>query len=152
MPVDAKITAEVLYDLISTGKTQKQMSTELGISVPTLAKRIADIQEKQGLLLKYREIQNLQLTELQARVLEAITPEKIQEASLPQLVACYRILKDKELVSLGKPDSITGLVGYLIMLEKEQATKNTPTVDVQAYIEAEEITTELVNKEYIPKL
>jgi hypothetical protein len=42
---------------------------------------MADIQAKKGILLKYRFIRTLQSTELQVRVLEAITPEKIADAS-----------------------------------------------------------------------
>ena len=49
------------YDMTERGFTQAQMSQELGISIPTLEKRIADLQAKQGLLLKYRELQSLQL-------------------------------------------------------------------------------------------
>ncbi|MGO9374441.1 MAG: hypothetical protein ACLQBD_20415 [Syntrophobacteraceae bacterium] len=43
---------------------------------------MADIQAKEGILLKYLPIQTLQSTELQIGVLEAITPEKIADASL----------------------------------------------------------------------
>ena len=71
-------------------------------------------------MLKYRELQSLQLTELQARVLEAITPEKIAGASLKELVGAFKILKEKELVVDGKPSDIQGLVGYLLHIEKEE--------------------------------
>ena len=71
--------------------------------------------------MKYREVQGLQLTELQARVLEAITPEKIDEASLKDLVSSYKILKDRELVIDGKPSEIKGLVSYLVHMEKQEA-------------------------------
>ena len=86
-----------LLDLLEKGLPQREVARELGISIPTLAKRMSNIREKQGILLKYRDLQSLHLTELQARVLEAITPEKIEEASLRDLVLSYKILKDKEL-------------------------------------------------------
>ena len=54
-------------------------------STPTIKKRIAEIQDKQGVLLQYRNLQALHLTELQIRVLEAITPDKIEEAPLRNL-------------------------------------------------------------------
>jgi len=108
-------------DLISRGESIPTISTELGISPPTLRARIADLSKKQGLLLQYRSVQSLQLTELQARVLEAITPEKINEAPLRDLVASYKILKDKELNIEGKPSEIKGLVAHLIYLEKQEA-------------------------------
>ena len=109
-----------LYDALQQGVARKELAAMLGISTPTLSARIADLQTKQGLLLQYRNIQALQLTEMQARILEAITPDKIEEAPLKDLVLCYKVLKDKELVTEGKPSEIKGLVSYLVHMEKEQ--------------------------------
>ena len=109
-----------LYDALQQGVARKDLAAMLGISTPTLSARIADLQTKQGLLLQYRNIQALQLTEMQARILEAITPDKIEEAPLKDLVLCYKVLKDKELVSDCKPSEIKGLVSYLVQMEKEQ--------------------------------
>lgn len=114
------VDLEAVLDMLDRGATVPQISTELGISPPTLRKKIADMQSKQGLLLQYRAIQSLQLTELQARVLEAITPDKINEAPLKDLIASYKILKDKELNIEGKPSEIKGLVAHLIYLEKQE--------------------------------
>ncbi|MGO9017272.1 MAG: hypothetical protein ACLQVJ_02880 [Syntrophobacteraceae bacterium] len=108
-----------IYDLASEGKTQKEIAKELGICPITLARRMADIQAKEGILLKYRSIQTLQLTELQLRVLEAITPEKIADASLLDLAKAFKILKDAELGLKGEPFRITGLLGYLLEIERE---------------------------------
>lgn len=115
------VDMEAALDLIHRGESVPVVAAELGISPPTLRARIADLSKKQGLLLKYREIQSLQLTELQARVLEAITPEKIDSAPLRDLVMSYKILKDKEQVIEGKPSEIRGLVAHLIHLEKQEA-------------------------------
>jgi len=116
---------DVLFDFALQGMNQKEQAKELGISVPTLSRRIADIQSKHDVLLQYRALQSLQLTELQARVLEAITPEKIEDAPLKDLVLAYKVLKDKELVVEGKPSEIRGLVAHLIHLEQQEmaATK-----------------------------
>lgn len=116
-----EVDMEAVLDLLARGEKVPAISEELGISPPTLRARIADIQQKQGLLLQYRAIQSLQLTELQARVLEAITPEKIEQAPLRDLVASYKILKDKELNIEGKPSEIKGLVAHLIYLERQDA-------------------------------
>ena len=115
------VDMEAALDLLMRGESVPTIATELGISAPTLRSRIADLQEKQGLLLQYRTIQSLQLTELQARVLEAITPEKINDAPLRDLVTSYKILKDKELNIEGKPSEIKGLVAHLIYIEKQEA-------------------------------
>lgn len=122
----ADIDTEELLKLLDLGPNQKEMASQLGVSVPTLSRKIADIQSKQGLILKYRALQSLQLTELQARVLEAITPEKIDEAPLRDLVGAYRILKDKELVTDGKPTEIKGLVAYLVEMEKQELALSAP--------------------------
>jgi DNA-binding Lrp family transcriptional regulator len=113
-----EVDMNAALDLIMRGETIPTVAEELGISPPTLRARVADISKKQGLLLQYRSVQSLQLTELQARVLEAITPEKIAEANLRDLVMSYKILKDKEQVMEGKPSEIKGLVAHLIHLEK----------------------------------
>ena len=95
-----------------------EMAKELGVSHVTLAKRMADIQAKHGILLKYRSIQTLQLTALQFSILEAITPEKIESASLLDFVKAFKILKQAELGIKGEPFKITGLVGYLTAIEE----------------------------------
>jgi hypothetical protein len=90
--------------------------------------------QTQGLILKYRALQSIQLTELQCRVLEAITPEKINEAPLKDLVGAYKILKDKELITDGKPTEIKGLVAYLVAMEKQELAleKDDSIVDIAA--------------------
>ena len=121
-----------MLDLLEQGFSQTEVASELGVSAPTLAKKIADIQSKQGLILKYRALQSIQLTELQCKVLEAITPEKINEAPLKDLVGAYKILKDKELVVDGKPTEIKGLVAYLVEMERQSLAleKDDNVVDI----------------------
>lgn len=124
-----ELDMDVALDLLERGETIPTIAFELGVTPPTLRARIRDLQEKQGVLLQYRNLQSLQLTELQARVLEAITPEKINDASLKDLVSAYKILKEKELVVEGKPSEIKGLMAHLIYLEKQEASLNTPADD-----------------------
>jgi DNA-binding Lrp family transcriptional regulator len=134
------------FDMASVGVPQKEMAKTLGLSIPTLEKNIAELTAEQGVILKYRELQSLQLTKLQARVLEAITPDKIAEASLQELVVAFKILKDKELVVDGKPNEIHGLVGYLVQLEKaELAAKCTVIEDGTVEIDGEVIDVDVEN-------
>ena len=111
-----------IHALSSQGMTQKEMAKELGVSHVTLAKRMADLKAKQGVLLKYRSLQTLDLTSLQSRILDNITPEKMKEASLVELATAFKILKKAELgMEPDKgPGKISGLVGYLIQIEKEE--------------------------------
>jgi transposase-like protein len=145
IPVDM----EAALDLLSRGEKVPAIAKELGINQYTLRNRIADLQQKQGLLLQYREIQSLQLTELQARVLEAITPEKIEDANLRDLIASYKILKDKELVVEGKPSEIRGLVAHLIHLEKQEAACS---VNHSIFEDDEEVLVEASTKDLVSQL
>ena len=147
---DIELNTEILHDLLSKGVPKSAIASDLGISVHSLNKTISELQAGQGLLLKYRELQHLQLTGLQAKVLEAITPEKIEGASLIELVSAFKVLKDKELVIQGKANNITGIVGYLVQLEKEEAQGNEP-IDVEAYEEALSCCTSVVEND-LPKL
>jgi predicted transcriptional regulator len=149
---DTELNTEILHDLLSKGVPRTSIASDLGISVHTLNKTITELQHGQGLLLKYRELQHLQLTGLQAKVLEAITPAKIEAASLVELVSAFKVLKDKELVINGKATSITGIVGYLVQLEKEEALGNEP-IDVEAYEEMLEACSDAVEvNNCMPKL
>jgi len=129
------------FDMASVGMPQKEIASVLGLSIPTLEKNIAELTAEQGVILKYRELQSLQLTKIQARVLDAITPDKIAEASLGELVVAFKILKEKELVTDGKPGEIHGLVGYLVQLEKAELASKMPVVvtDGAVIIDGEEI-------------
>jgi len=115
-----------LLDLAERGYNQKQIAETLGVSTTTISKRIAIIQQEQGVLLQYRNLQSLQLTSLQARILEAITPEKIMLASLKDLILCFKILKDKEHLIDGKPTELKGMLSLLVQLEKEDFAAGAP--------------------------
>lgn len=132
---EKEVDVERLLDFCQAGLPQKEMAEELGVSIPTLAKRMSEVREKQGILLQYRDLQSLQLTSIQARILEAITPQKINEAPLRDLILAFRILKDKEQNIEGKPTEIKGLVHYLLEIEKQEMCE-----------EVEEYTTEEFNE------
>ena len=139
----ALIDSNSLVDMATAGWTQKDMADELGVSIPTLSRKIAELQSSQNVLLQYRALQSLELTKLQNEILEHITPEKIAEAPLRDLVVAYKILKDRELVIEGKPTEIKGLLGYLVQLEKEDAACQSP-VDVD-FEEAKDEESDLPN-------
>ncbi|MCK5015649.1 MAG: hypothetical protein KAS32_01140 [Candidatus Peribacteraceae bacterium] len=125
-----EVDTEILFDLIEKGGKRADIAAELGMSSRTLSYRISEIQEKQGLILQYRALQNIQLTEIQANILEHITADKIEEAPLRDLVFAYKVLKDKELVEVGKPTDIKGMMHYLIELEKQELAGKEPVKDI----------------------
>lgn len=133
-----EISNEVLLDMLEKGFSPPEIAKEVKVTPPTIRNRIAKLQQEQGVLLQYRSLENLRLTELQHAILEAITPDKIAEAPLDKLVQAFKILKEKELVMTGNPTEIKGLVGYLVQLEKEElAAKDAVDVEVHTLTEDE---------------
>ena len=113
------IDDEALLQKREERKTLKQISHEMGVSIPTLSRRIAYLQYNKGELTKYREIEGLHLTMHQLRVLEAITPEKLGNASFLELIKAYDILGRMQKKTEGKDRfKIDGLVDSLLWLDK----------------------------------
>lgn len=148
------VDTEVLFDMMEKGTKRMDIAQQLGMSSRTLSRRITEIQEKQGLILQYRALQNLQLTELQATILENITADKIEEAPLRDLVFAYKTLKDKEATDIGKPSDIKGMMHYLIELERRDvAGKEEPLNVDEDVIDIGEMDVDLNNlKETMPNL
>ena len=139
------INPDIIMDLCEKGFSPKEIGEVVGATPPTIRSRIAEMQKNQGVILQYRQLQDLRLTELQHAVLEAMTLEKIADAPLSVLVQAFKILKDKELVANGKPTDIKGLVGYLLEVEKMESAievKNDNDLDSN-FIEMESSSTSI---------
>lgn len=119
MPQLLNIDDSAIKDCLETGMTITQTAEVLGCSRSTISRRISQLNIDKGLLSEYRELQHLQLTQLQAQILEAITPEKIEQAELRDLVSAFRVLKEKEQEVSSSTQSMKGLVSYLVHIEKE---------------------------------
>jgi len=143
-----EVNFDDLMEAGEQGLSMQDMSSEFGISVPTLSRRVAELTKMATGLVKYRAVQALELTALQARVLSAITQEKIDDAPLKDLVGAFKILKDKELVMEGKPSEIKGLIGLLVQLEKEDLTVRTAVREEQIL----DVTPVVVEDDGVPKL
>lgn len=116
------IDEEILLEKRSQKKSIKEISSEMGISTATLSRRIAELENREGILTKYRELQNLQLTALQFRILQAIRPDMIESATLTELVRCYSILRKAESSTLGIGKiRVSGLVQYLVEMERNES-------------------------------
>ena len=118
MPKRKNIDEIALLTKRGEGKNLKKISEEMGVSVPTLSRRIAVLKYQKGILTKYRQLQGLQLTELQARILESINSEKIENASLADLLKAFHVLKKAEIAIRGKESfKVWGLLAHLQALE-----------------------------------
>lgn len=114
-----EIDIQALLEKRAERKTLKVISREMGVSETTLSRRIADLQYKKGALTKYREIMGLHLTMHQTRILEAITPEKLEQASFLELIKAYDLLVRMEKKTEGKDRfKIFNLVDHLLWLDK----------------------------------
>ena len=104
--------------------SQEGLGARAPVPLSTDVKYIQGAAEKltaeESALAAYNKVQHVQLTKLQFELLEAITSDKLHEASLRDIVSAFKILKDKELVAQGRPTEIHGLVGYLQILEDEE--------------------------------
>ena len=103
------------------GKSLPEIAKAIGASVPTLSRRITVLKYQKGLLTKYRELQGLQLTELQARILDMVDSNKIENAGLLELLNCFRVLKKAEIAIQGKVSfKVWGLLDHLLALESQE--------------------------------
>jgi DNA-binding Lrp family transcriptional regulator len=117
----ADIDELALIDMATRGFSPAEMAGELGVSIPTLQNRIKELQEEQSVILQYRAVKNLHLTQLQAKCLEAINPGKIAAASLRDLVIAFKTLHEAEYdIKAGEGGKVSGLVSYLLQIEKEE--------------------------------
>lgn len=118
----SEIDSEALFDFMESGMNLKDGASTLGVSIPTLRMRIAQLKSKEGLLQDFKTIRALRVTELTALILDSITEEKITEAPLGELVKAYKILREKEPdtdpVEAGKVEG--GLLAYLIEIERRE--------------------------------
>lgn len=116
-----KIDEVQLLKMRGEGKFLEEISKEIGISIPTLTRRLAVLHHEKGILTKYRQLQGLQLTELQARTLEEVDLKNLEDNSLFDLLSAFKVLKKMEIVIEGKTPpryKIKGLVDHLLFMEK----------------------------------
>lgn len=92
---------------------------EISRSLDTMKSIISLFENNTNVIEEYRSVQNLQLTSLQAKILENIDEDKMEDANLRELVSAYNILKNNERLEVGKPTEIHGLVGYLTYMEQK---------------------------------
>lgn len=117
-----KIDTPALLNMRSQGKSIKEISNNFGISTATLSRRIAELRYKEGIISKYRELQHLQLTALQFKILESVTPDKLDRASLLELARAYYILeKAKPRLNDLRPSNISGLMSYLLQIDQDNS-------------------------------
>jgi len=108
-----------LLKMRGEGKFLKEISEEMQISTRTLSRRIAFLQHQEGILTKYRQLQGLQLTELQARILEVADAQSFENDSLLELLNAFSVLKKAEIAIQGKESfKVWGLLDHLRALEK----------------------------------
>lgn len=149
---EAEVDMEVLMDFIEQGVSQKDMASELGVSIPTLTKKISQLQAQHDVILSYRKLKSLHLTQLQHLLLSNITEDKIAQASLGEIATAYKKLADSENAIEGSNDvgEIKGLVAHLVFLEKQRnEIEHPPPVLTDMVFDEEDETNKVV--EDIPR-
>ena len=116
-----------VLDAIERGDTNVQAAARARRPVKGIRKVIADIEGGKEDIVHYREVQSLQLSSIQQRILSHLDDEdKMEQASLADLANTFGILKKNEQLLDGDPTEITGLVAYLTVIEKEEEAKKLP--------------------------
>jgi hypothetical protein len=115
-----EINSSSLLSFLETGGTQKEAAVAFQVSLPTIQKRIAELQMSKETLEIYKTMQPYHITALQAEVLENITKDKIENADLEVLLKAITVLKKIEMASEHNKqrEKVTGLVAYLLELER----------------------------------
>lgn len=115
-----QVNEETLLQMRGEGKYLKEISKEMGVSTTTLSRRIVDLHHKKGILTKHRQLQGLQLTALQARILETIDSKNFEDVSLIELLRAFHVLWKVEKSIQGKESfKVWGLLDHLLALENE---------------------------------
>lgn len=107
-----------LLEMRGSGKKLKEISVRMGVSIPTLSRRLAVLCHEKSILTKYRQLQGLQLSELQARILETVDKKGFENDSLIELIQAFLVLKKAEISIQGKESfKVLGLLDHLQALE-----------------------------------
>lgn len=114
--------ADTLLSFLDEGGTQREAAEAFSVSLPTIRKRISELQVSAETLEIYKGLQPYHLTALQAEILENITSDKIENADFDMLIKALGVLKKIENQSeqTKQKEKITGLVSYLLELEKRE--------------------------------
>lgn len=147
MSAKKEIDPIALIDVCEQGYTPRQAAEILNVSEYSLKKRIEELQKEQSVIMQYRPLHNVHLTQLKVKILESITDEDIERASLREKVQAYKILHDSELVDQGKPTEIKGLVGYLHKIEEERVAAMRFSDNKEKEEEEQPVTVNIYEKE-----
>ncbi len=113
-----QIDSVALLKMRGEGKTLQEISTQMCVSCTTLSRRLAALRHEKDILTKYRQLQGLQLTELQARILEKVDKRDFENDSLIELIQAFLVLKKAEISIRGKESfKVWGLLDHLQALE-----------------------------------
>lgn len=131
------IDMNFVLDLLEEGESPADIAEAIDVSEVLLQRHIKDMQDKQGLILQYRALQSFQLTELQAKIISAITPENIEDATFAQKVRALEILKKLEM-SIEKPKAgsggqLKGLIAHLTFLEQQERALTATPIDGESF-------------------
>lgn len=110
----------VADELAGMGIYSPGLKSYTPVETEALRAEVKRLKDRESDIQAYRGKHGLHLTEIQAKILGAISDEKIAQASLRDLTNAYKVLKDKELVTDGKPTEIKGFVGFLLEIEQEE--------------------------------
>ena len=152
MPKICDIDDARLISLRSVGATDKELATTFDASIPTIKKRIKQIEQEQGIVLKWRDVRNLELTRLQALILDSIDEDSIREAPLGDRLKAFQILHNAEGNDTGNSNAVQNLFDQFVSIAKEKEKQQKAFADSVQVEDVDVVDAEITEEGTLPKL
>lgn len=113
----ADIDVEKLLQQMDDQVPQKEMSKTLGISIPTLRKKIDDLRAEQGIILETKSVENLRVIKIKTKVMDRIE-NQLHTMEPDTLLKALSTLNKMD-KSEGGDEKVKGLLGIISALDEE---------------------------------
>jgi predicted transcriptional regulator len=121
------IAIERMLQLRDKNLTDGEIATIVGCDRSNVSKRLAEYAPKLQRIDNHKKYRADILTDLQMKVLDNFTPDKINECTVPQSAVVYGILYDKERIERGLSTSNLSIAG-VIEVQKGKMDDITDTI------------------------
>lgn len=124
MPKICDIDDNRLIALREAGATDKQLASAFNASIPTLKKRITQLQFEQGIILEWKSLRHIEFAKLQSAILESINEDTIREAPLGERIKALESLHKAESLDTGNTKAVKGLFDQFVTIAQERQKEN----------------------------
>ena len=116
---ESEENAEAVLDLVKRGVSTVEIAANFGLTVGTVRARTKEILNLDEALAGYVEVENKDLAIMKISAIRNITPDKLKEASVRDLVSMFKTFDDRKRLNEGKPTEIKGaLIAHIEAVDK----------------------------------